>query len=108
METSPAVPITGETDRVYQDVNPESPVVVASFVHDNIEPVFNVTREDMREVVVWNPWAEKTKSMSDLAPDDAYRRFVCVESGAVGGWQALEAGEFWVGGQTIEPVKRRD
>lgn len=35
------------------------------------------------DVVVWNPGAELSKSMGDLA-DEGYREFVCVETGRIG------------------------
>ena len=29
--------------------------------------------------VVWNPWIDKTKGMSDMAPDD-WKEMICVET----------------------------
>jgi glucose-6-phosphate 1-epimerase len=29
---------------------------------------------------VWNPWIDKTKSLSDMAPDD-WKGMICVETG---------------------------
>jgi glucose-6-phosphate 1-epimerase len=54
----------------------------------------------LNEVVVWNPWVD-AKSMGDFAPADGYKQMICVEAGAVKGWQKLEAGETWEGGQII-------
>jgi glucose-6-phosphate 1-epimerase len=39
--------------------------------------------------------------MPDFAPDDGYKQMICVEAGSVTGWQKLEAGETWEGGQII-------
>jgi len=97
-ESSPAVAITQETDRVYQELDPKVPIVVSS---DDDKPLFSITRESLNDVVVWNPWIEKAKGMSDFAPDEAYKNMICVEAGSVAGWQTLEAGETWEGAQTI-------
>lgn len=97
-ENSSAVSITGETDRVYQGLDPLTPIIVT----DDDKPLFAITRETMTDATVWNPWIEKSKGMSDL-PDDAYKKLICVEPGSVSGWQALEAGDSWEGGQTIKP-----
>ena len=98
-EESSGLAITQEADRVYQGIEPDTPVTVYSV--DDGKTLFSITREALRDTVIWNPWAEKTKGMSDLSPDDAYKKFICVESGSVSGWQSLEAGDKWVGGQTI-------
>jgi len=52
--------------------------------------------------VVWNPWVEKNKAMADLEPADAYKHFVCVEVGAVDGWQTLEPSDVFEGGQIVK------
>lgn len=97
-ETSDAIAITGETDRVYVDVDPTAPV---SVVEDD-KTLFSITREGLNTVTVWNPWTEKAKGMSDFG-DEEYKGMVCVEPGAVKSWQVLEGGDAWEGSQTIRP-----
>ncbi|GLB03103.1 hypothetical protein AtubIFM57258_007678 [Aspergillus tubingensis] len=100
-ETSEAVEINKETDRVYKALDPKVPIVVSTASDD--QPLFSITREALTDVVVWNPWIEKAKGMADFGPDEAYKNMLCVEAGSVAGWQTLEAGESWEGGQTIRP-----
>ena len=45
---------------------------------------------------------EKNKAMADLEPADAYKHFVCVEVGAVDGWQTLEPSDVFEGGQIVK------
>ncbi|KAJ5631400.1 uncharacterized protein N7484_011500 [Penicillium longicatenatum] len=99
-ETSSALAITGETDRVYQNLDPSVPIIVASAADD--QPLFSITREAFTDVVVWNPWIEKAKGMADFGPDEAYKNMICVEAGSVSGWQTLEAGDSWEAGQIIK------
>ncbi|KAJ5579816.1 uncharacterized protein N7459_005801 [Penicillium hispanicum] len=99
-ESSPALAITEETDRVYRDLEPAVPIIVSSASDD--QPLFTITREALTDVVVWNPWIEKAKGMADFGPDEAYKNMICVEAGSVSGWQTLEAGDSWEGGQSIK------
>ncbi|KAJ6161461.1 hypothetical protein N7470_004857 [Penicillium chermesinum] len=99
-EASNALAITGETDRVYQALDPAVPIIVSSAADD--KPLFSITREALTDVVVWNPWIEKAKGMADFAPDEAYKNMICVEAGSVSGWQTLEAGDSWEGAQNIK------
>jgi len=66
--------IAKETDQVH--LNTQATCVV----HD---PVWGrrivVSKTGSRSTVVWNPWAEKTAGMSDMAPDD-WKAMVCVET----------------------------
>jgi glucose-6-phosphate 1-epimerase len=32
--------------------------------------------------VVWNPWVDKSKTLSDFSPED-YKKMVCIEPGNV-------------------------
>jgi glucose-6-phosphate 1-epimerase len=63
--------------------------------------IFRVIRENLNQVVVWNPWTDKTQGMSDFTPKDGYKNMVCVEAGSVGGWQKLDKGDTFEGAQTI-------
>ena len=99
-ESSSTVAITTETDRVYQNLDPAVPIIVSSASND--KPLFTITREALTDIVLWNPWIEKAKGMADFGPDEAYKNMICVEAGAVSGWQTLEAGDSWEGGQSIK------
>jgi len=58
-------------------------------------------RDNLNEVVVWNPWKDDAAKMADFAPKEGWQEMICVEAGAVKGWQRLEQGETWEGGQVI-------
>jgi glucose-6-phosphate 1-epimerase len=96
---SPAGPVTisGRTDRVY---TPESAPSAPVAILEGGKKKFSIVRDNLSQVVVWNPWTECT-SMGDFAPATGYKEMICVEAGAVKGWQKLEAGETWEGGQII-------
>jgi glucose-6-phosphate 1-epimerase len=66
--------IAKETDQVH--LNTKATCVV----HD---PVWKrrivVQKSGSDSTVVWNPWIEKTKGMSDMAPED-YKDMICIET----------------------------
>lgn len=101
-ESAPSIQFSSETDRVYKDLDPTVPLVIASTSSGQEKDLFSITREGLNDAVVWNPWIEKAKGMGDFSPDDGYKKMVCVEAGAVNGWQTLETGESWEGGQSIK------
>ena len=43
------------------------------------------------EVVVWNPWADKSAKLADF-PDEGYVSMLCIEPGGVYGKESLPAG----------------
>jgi glucose-6-phosphate 1-epimerase len=65
------------------------------------KPKYSVTRDNLSNVVVWNPWTDKAESIADFAPKDGFKKMLCIEPGAVGSWQAVEAGDAFEGAQTI-------
>lgn len=65
---------------------------------------FEVTRDMLPDVVVWNPWIEKSKGMADFGPEEGYKNMVCVEAGSVNAWNTLEAGDAWEGGQRMKTL----
>lgn len=98
-ENSPSFTITAETDRVYTPAGgPESPVVIS----EGGKKLFEIVRDNLNEVVVWNPWADKSGGMGDFQPKSGWKNMICVEAGAVNGWQKLDAGEAFDCGQVIK------
>lgn len=94
---SAAVTITGETDRVYTPMASGTQVAVV----ESGKKTFSVARDNLANVVVWNPWVDKAKGMADFEPKDGYKNMLCIEPGAVSGRQTLEPGDAFEGAQTI-------
>src|SRR5215813_14345973 len=65
------IAITSETDRVYLDtagaIELDDPV---------IHRATHVMKENSRTTVVWNPWIDKSRALSDLG-DDEWTQMVC-------------------------------
>ncbi len=82
---SGAVKITAETDRVYLGTTHDVEI---------LDPVLNrrirIAKQSSRNSVVWNPWTEKARSLSDFG-DDEWPQMVCVEPSNVGS-NAIELG----------------
>ncbi|KAI0391310.1 galactose mutarotase-like protein [Xylariaceae sp. FL0594] len=95
---SGGITITGETDRVYTpSASPTTPVVVKE--GDSV--AFTLVRDNLKDVVVWNPWTEKAAGMGDFEPKDGFKKMICIEAGAVRDWTNLEPGDVLNGAQTI-------
>lgn len=92
-----SIRISGEVDRVYKSIKQDT----TSIVQDG-KSRFDVTRDNLEDTVVWNPWVEKAKAMGDFEPKDGYKNMLCVEVGAVDGWQKLEPGDVFEGGQIVK------
>lgn len=92
-ERGDVVMVRGEHDRVYLDV----PGAVT--LHDSGRTL-GLHAENLPDVVVWNPGPEKCAAFADL-PADGWRKFVCVEAGAIAEPVVVPAGESWFGRQTL-------
>jgi glucose-6-phosphate 1-epimerase len=72
------VVITAETDRVYLDTR--HPLEISDPV---LQRRIRVSKENSLTTVVWNPWSEKARAMSDLG-EDQWKQMLCVETSNVG------------------------
>lgn len=98
---SGAITFAAETDSVYTPVNgPRHPVVIS----ESGTPRFRIVRDNLDQVVVWNPWVEKSAGIKDFEPKDGWKKMLCVEPGTVNGWQKLEKGDAFEASQTITLV----
>ena len=73
VEESP-VRIAGETDRIYLDT-PE----VISIQDDPWQRTTQIESDTSKSAVVWNPWIEKGKRLSQFDAE-SYRKMLCVET----------------------------
>lgn len=91
-EEEEALFLDGEVDRVY--LNVRKPLLLW-------EPArhLSIEAEGFPDVVVWNPWIEKSAAFDDMPPA-GYRQMVCVEAAAAGRPVELAAGQLWFGRQT--------
>ncbi|KAL9102739.1 MAG: hypothetical protein Q9163_002136 [Psora crenata] len=89
--------ISSEVDRIYSP-----PLSEAITIAEKEKPKYEITRDELGDVVVWNPWQDKASGMADFGPADGWKKMVCVEPGSVSGWTSLEAGDSWEGGQRIK------
>lgn len=69
--------VTAETDRVY--LNTSGPV---ELVDPELRRIVRIDKENSLTTVVWNPWSDKARAMSDLG-DNEWTLFVCVETSNV-------------------------
>ncbi|KAL3427267.1 aldose 1-epimerase family protein [Phlyctema vagabunda] len=98
LETSNAVSIVNETDRIYTPLTVDTPIVV----QDNGAPRITVTRDLLPDVTVWNIWSTKIQTSKDFAPKDAWQRYLAIEPGYVASFTDIEAGGVWEAGATFE------
>ncbi len=71
------VKIDQEVDRIY--LNTPGTILLRD---NGWQRTIAVRCEGSHSAVVWNPWIEKAKRLSDFA-DDAYQRMLCIESARV-------------------------
>ena len=76
-ETSNALRIASEVDRVYLDATG-----TVEIFDPRLGRKIVVEKQGSASTVVWNPWIAKARQMPDFG-DEEYERMVCVESGNV-------------------------
>ncbi|WP_332675268.1 D-hexose-6-phosphate mutarotase [Aromatoleum sp.] len=85
--------VGGETDRVYHDV--KRPLLLRDGSRS-----LGINAEGFPDVVVWNPWEQRCAELPDM-PANGFRHMLCVEAAAVRHRIELDAGEDWVGRQSL-------
>lgn len=94
-ETSDPKTISQFTDNVYMDA-------VKDHVISNVAggKTICLKKTNFPNTVVWNPWSEKAKAMSDFG-DDEYTSMLCVEAGYVSQPYTLPPGQTFTASQTL-------
>lgn len=90
-EQGDALTIESEIDRVYLS----SSDIIELFDHGS-KRTFQIRKQGLPDVAVWNPWEKKSRALTDLG-DDEYKKMLCVDGAAVEKPITLKAGEEWVG-----------
>ncbi|KAI3631398.1 hypothetical protein MIR68_010888 [Amoeboaphelidium protococcarum] len=93
-----------EVDRVYVDGGKRDSLTI-HLDKSSVEPHIIIQPFNFNDVVVWNPWADKAKAMSDF-DDQEYKRMVCVEVGTVDKPVKLQPGQEWLAGQVLVAQKK--
>jgi len=91
--------LTGEKgvldlDRIYFGVN-ERPLLVTE---DRRQVV--IRQQGFEDAVVWNPGPERCAKLADMPPE-GWSEMLCVEAASIGRPVVLQAGESWVGRQSL-------
>lgn len=94
-ETREVITFDRETDRLY--INAPDRIVLEDRLNKR---AITIAKSGMNDVVVWNPWIEKSRRMEDFG-DDEYRQMVCVETGNMGAPSVLAPGGQWSGRTTF-------
>lgn len=93
-----SISFDSEFDRIYLS----TPTKIAIVDHSKHKTVV-IVKEGMPDAVVWNPWKDKAKGMSDFGDED-FKRMVCVEAAAIEKPITLKPGEEWHGRQELKAV----
>ncbi|KAH3680631.1 hypothetical protein WICMUC_000223 [Wickerhamomyces mucosus] len=96
-EKLPVVQFNEEVDRIYQNIKDDKLIQVVELG----KPQHTLKRENLPDVVVWNPWIKKSEGMGDFQPKSGYQKMVCIEPGHVHDFQVLEPGEKWTASQLL-------
>lgn len=69
--------ITGETDRIYQQVNGAQQII-----DSGNKRTITINSQNSNSCVLWNPWIEKSQRLSHF-PDTGYKSMLCLETGNI-------------------------
>lgn len=92
-DSGDALVIDREMDRVYHDV--KRPLLLRDGSRS-----LGINAEGFPDVVVWNPWEQRCAELPDM-PANGFRHMLCVEAAVARHRIELDAGEDWVGRQSL-------
>lgn len=95
IEDRPCIRFASETDSIYPNAADSLRVEDEGRGRSVV-----IEKRNMPDVVVWNPWIEKSRRMEDYGEDE-YLRMVCVESGCIETRPNLMPNERWQGGTRL-------
>lgn len=89
----------GAVDRVYSGSSQ-----IMAIIDESVPLKHTLVKEGFPDAVVWNPWSEGARQLSDLS-DDEYTAMICVESGCVVQPKTVEPGSVHVHAQIMRVVE---
>ncbi|XP_076369947.1 uncharacterized protein LOC143256507 [Tachypleus tridentatus] len=98
LEDREVVTVSQFTDRVYQNTPNEHSI---RFVAGN--RTVKMRKQNFPDTVIWNPWKEKAKAMSDFG-DEEYLNMICVEAGYVSDRVKLGSTQTFHASQVLELI----
>lgn len=99
-EKSPMLSFHEEFDRIYDNVDLHKVIQIV----DKGKVLVTMTRTNLPDAVVWNPWIKKSEGMGDFEPKSGYMNMLCIEPGHVASMVTLEKGKKWKAGQKMAPL----
>ncbi|KAG9304524.1 hypothetical protein G9A89_020088 [Geosiphon pyriformis] len=97
-DSQDVITIDQEVDRIY----PKAPNT-GILIDFGGKEKFALTKTNLHDTVVWNPWIAKAEGMSDFGNEE-YKKMICVEAGTVATYINLKQGETWEGGQALKII----
>ncbi|CEG43610.1 aldose 1- [Plasmopara halstedii] len=113
-ETRDYIDFKSQTDNVYSNAPDKISVLIKGIKFEDrtvtidkagsISVAGKSSSKTKTDVVVWNPWADRAKTMEDFG-DEEYKNMVAVEPGRVSVQQELPAGQTYTLKETISVIK---
>ncbi|GMF40590.1 unnamed protein product [Phytophthora fragariaefolia] len=107
-ETRDFISITSQTDNVYYNApdRVEAPITGANFDYTvRVDKAGSVNGTATKtDLVVWNPWADRAKTMDDFGAEE-YLKMIAIEPGGVSEKQVLPAGQTYTLHQKISAIR---
>jgi len=94
-EQNSHIAVDQEVDRIYLSTPP-----TCRIVDPMGKKVMSIEKFNLPDIVVWNPWVDKSKRMGDFG-DEEYKQMICVETGCIKPAIRLLPGTMWKAEQII-------